>query len=128
MLNCRIALRCGMTALSLLLPFHAAPDSQVNGATPTGKAAVAAHVDFKIVIPQVLSLDLSGGGAPGFRAQTVAIYSNGRNVTLAASGAGSTTARRGVILRAAARKVIAQEAACRSPADAAALICTVAMP
>jgi hypothetical protein len=117
-----------MTALSLLLPLSAAPDSQVEGATPTGKAAVAAHVDFKIVIPEVLSLDLAGGGAAGFRAQTVAIYSNGRNVTLAASGTASTAVHRGVIFRAAARKVIAQEASCRSPADAAALICTVAMP
>jgi hypothetical protein len=124
-----------MAAISILLPLCAAPDSQIAGATAARKSAVAAHVDFKIVIPQVLSLDLAGGGSAGFRAHTVAVYSNGRNVTLAASSAESPAARRNVILRAAARRVIAQEAACRLPADAAAvvskagaLVCTVASP
>jgi hypothetical protein len=124
-----------MTATALLLPLWAAAES-LQAAPESGKVAAAAHVDFRIVIPNVLSMGLAGGESLGSGAQRVAIFSNGRNVTLAASGGSSAAARDNVILRAAAGKVVAREAACRLPADASrsvfpkpnGMICTVSMP
>jgi hypothetical protein len=64
------------------------------------------------------------------------IFSNSRNVTLAASTGSTPAARSNVILRAAAGKVIARDAACQLPAEASngvasnntRTICTVSMP
>jgi hypothetical protein len=125
-----------MTATSLLLPLWAAAESHLQAAPQSGKVSAAAHVDFRIVIPKVLSLGLTGGDSQSPGGQRVAIYSNSRNVTLAASGASTPAASNNVILRAAAGKVIVREAACQLPAGAArsvfprtnALICTVSMP
>jgi hypothetical protein len=98
--------------------------------------SAAAHVDFRIVIPQVLSLGLMGGDAQATGTQRVAIFSNSRTVTLAVSGGSVPAARNRVILRAAARKAIARDAVCQLPTDLAggglsappAMICTVSMP
>jgi hypothetical protein len=125
-----------MTATTLLLPLWAAAESHLQAAPEGRKVPAAAHVDFRIVIPKVLSVGLAGGESPGSGAQRVAIFSNGRNVTLAASGGSSAAARNNVILRSAAGKVIAREAACRLPADASrgvfpkpnGMLCTVSMP
>lgn len=129
-----------MTATSLLLPLWALADSQLQAAPQGAKMAATAHVDFRIVIPKVLSLGVAGGENDRPGAQRVAIFSNGRNVTLAASGGstgGSTpAARNNVILRAAAGRVIAREAACQLPPDTSrgvlpkpnGMICTVSMP
>ena len=125
-----------MTATSLLLPFWAAAESHLQVDTVSEKASATAHVDFRIVIPKVLSLDVAGGDTLGSGAQNIAIYSNNRTVTLAASTGRVPAARNGVILRAAARRVIAREAACQLPADATpsvalrtnGMICTVSMP
>jgi len=120
----------------LLLPLWAAAESHIQGGTGTGKVSAAAHVDFRIVIPKVLSLGIVGGDTQGLGAQRVAIYSNSRTVTLAASAGSMPAARSNVILRAAAGKVIAREAACQLPTDASSrgspmtngMICTVSMP
>jgi hypothetical protein len=125
-----------ITATSLLLPLWAAADSHLQAATASGKVSATAHVDFKIVIPKVLSIALADGDTEGSGAQKVAIFSNSRNVTLAASIGSTPAARSNVILRAAAGKVIARDAACRLPADASSgvaskntgMICTVSMP
>jgi hypothetical protein len=137
-LKCCLGLRGLITATSLLLPLWAAAESHVQGGigTGTGKVSAAAHVDFRIVIPKVLSVGLAGGDTQGLGAQRVAIYSNSRTVTLAASAGSVPAARNNVILRAAAGKVIAREAACQLPPDASrrvlakpnGMICTVSMP
>ena len=125
-----------MTATSLLLPLWAAAESHLQAGTASRKVSATAHLDFKIVIPKVLSVGLAGGDTQGSGAQKVAIFSNGRNVTLAASTGLTPAARSNVILRAAAGKVIAREAECQLPADASrgvasktsGMICTVSMP
>lgn len=125
-----------MTATSLLLPLWALAESQLQAAPQGGKMAATAHMDFRIVIPKVLSLGVAGGENERPGAQRVAIFSNGRNVTLAASGGSTPAARNNVILRAAAGKVIAREAACQLPPDTSrgvlpkpnGMICTVSMP
>ena len=125
-----------MTAMSLLLPLWAAAESQLEGGGSNAKVSARAHVDFRIVIPKVLSLGLAGSDTEGRGAQRVSIFSNGRNVTLAASTGSTRAARNNVILRAAAGKVIAREAACQLPTDASSailpkpngMICTVSMP
>jgi hypothetical protein len=125
-----------MIATSLLLPLWAAAESHLEGGKSNAKTFARAHVDFRIVIPQVLSLGLAGSDTPGSGAQRVAIFSNSRNVTLAASTGSTPAARNNVILRAAAGKVIAREAACQLPTDSSSvvlpktngMICTVSMP
>jgi hypothetical protein len=76
-------------------------------------------VNFKIVIPKVLYLRVNGGnepidGAPIDGAQTVAVMSNSRNVSLNATirTSDSDVHARGVVLGASARKTIAQDALC----------------
>ncbi len=135
-MKCCSGLRGLITATSLLLPLWAAAESHIQGGTGTGKVSAAAHVDFRIVIPKVLSLGIAGGDTQGLGAQRVAIYSNSRTVTLAASAGSMAAARNNVIPGAAAGKVIAREAACQLPADASpgvfskpnGMICTVSMP
>lgn len=131
-----------MSSTALLLPFTAVPESRVQTAVPSTAASAAAHVNFKIVIPQVLYLqvgdlqlgDLQLGGADSRNAgaQTVAVMSNGRNVTLNATlPAADSNARNrsnvilsaNVVLRASARKVIAQDTQCAlTPIPAAAAL------
>jgi hypothetical protein len=122
-----------MSSAALLLPFWAGAESQIE----TGSArhlTASAHVDFKIIIPKVLSLEVASGIHPGLGAQTVAISSNSHNVALAATVPGSEAARHDVLLSGAARKAIAQEAPCTLDAtgseapQASRMICTVSMP
>ncbi len=99
-----------------------------------------AHLDFKIVIPPVLSMDMADSLEVVRGAQTVAIYTNSHNATLAATLAVSDQARGNIILSSAARKVIAQTVYCAPGAAARAggaegsrrqddgVICTASMP
>jgi hypothetical protein len=120
----------------LLLPLWAGAESHLQGGPVSGKVSATAHVDFRILIPKVLSLGVAGGDTQGPGTQRVAIFSNSRNATLAASSGSMPAARNNVILRAAAGKVIAREAACQLPTDASSrvspktngMICTVSMP
>lgn len=132
------------TAAALLLPFLAAADSHLQTGASGGALRATAHLDFKIIIPQVLSMDVANGEDRVAGAKTVAIFSNSRNVTLAASARASDQARGNVILSAAARKVIRQNAACTlaftrlaaplqiaaagAQADAHRVVCTASMP
>jgi hypothetical protein len=108
---------------ALLLPMMAAPESHIQGVAVNGAVRASAHVDFKIIIPRTLSLDVGPESHRGQGARMVAITSNNRTVTLGATVHASdvdvsgTEARRNVILSAAARKIIAQDAAC-TPGDA----------
>jgi hypothetical protein len=129
-----------MSIASLLLPLTAASESHVQSAAPTARVAAAASVNFKIVIPKVLSLQMSDAGSLWLDAQTVTIMSNGHNVSLNATerNAAERTAKAGghagssVILSSAARKGIAQVSQCRLDDGVAAAgrmaVCTVSTP
>jgi hypothetical protein len=54
-------------------------------APPTARVTATASVNFKIVIPKLLSLQLADGGSLSPDAQTVTIMSNGHNVSLNAT-------------------------------------------
>jgi hypothetical protein len=108
---------------ALLLPMTAVPESHIRAAAVNGAVRASAHVDFRIIIPRTLSLDVGPESHRGQGAQMVAITSNNRTVTLGATihasdvDVSGAEARRNVILSAAARKSIAQDAAC-TPGDA----------
>ncbi|HEY1312234.1 MAG TPA: hypothetical protein VGE92_00060 [Steroidobacteraceae bacterium] len=111
----------GLLSVAALLPLMAAADSHLQSTAPGAALSAQAHVDFKIVIPEVLYLR---SGA----ADKVSIMSNSRNVTLSAT-APESAAHLGshVILRASAGKVIAQDADCTLPKSRP-VICTASMP
>ncbi len=122
----------------LAAPMLAAADSQMQTAAARHTAAATAHVDFRIIIPTVLSLALDKSAEPGRGAPSVAIGSNGHTVSLAATARGSD-ARSDVILGSGARRNIVQDAACAlrnhpptidsaHAADSRGTICTVSMP
>jgi hypothetical protein len=125
---------------ALLLPFLASADSQVVGSSARAAVKATAHLDFKIVIPRVLSMDMADSLEDVRGAQTVAIYTNSHNATLAATLAASDQARGNIILNSAARKVIAQNVHCApgaasyarvptgSPPDHEPVVCTASMP
>ncbi|MEP6886571.1 MAG: hypothetical protein ABJC66_17620 [Gammaproteobacteria bacterium] len=140
-----------MSTASLLLPLTAVPESHIQTAPPAAAVSAAGHVDFKIIIPKVLSLDMGDSNRLALDGATVSIMSNGHNVSLNAtehtastSAHTSALSHSGVILSAAARKGIAQSAQCRlgsgraaaapapargtSAGDSRATICTVSMP
>ena len=126
---------------ALLLPWAAVPESRVDTAAANSALQATARVNFKIVIPQVLYLNVGGAAA-----DTVAIMSNSRNVWLTATvrpsdDRGSRTrasavandGRGTVILSAAGGKVIAQNTLCtagetRPARGLSHVICTVSMP
>ncbi len=101
-----------MSSAALLLPISTGAESHLQMGAPGAALKATAHVDFKIIIPPVLYLDVSDHGVRVPGAQPVAIMSNSRNVTLAATASSADTARGNIILSAAARKVIAQGAFC----------------
>ncbi len=103
---------------ALLLPFLAAADSQVESGSARAALKATAHLDFKIVIPPVLSMDMADSLEVVRGAQTVAIYTNSHNATLAATLAVSDQARGNIILSSAARKIIAQNVYCAPGAAA----------
>jgi hypothetical protein len=128
-----------MSCAAMVLPFLAAADSHIQTAASSAALRATAHVEFKIIIPKVLYLQVGDSGP-------VAIMSNGRNVSLTATvrAPAANPAHGNVILSAAARKVIAQDAECTPgdlhPAaaavgvhsgvaiDASRVVCTASMP
>ena len=110
-----------VSTAALLLPLMTMAESHLH--TGTGAALVAtAHMNFKIVIPQVLSLQVGDMGP-------VAVMSNGRTLALTATARAPSAkpAPGNVILSAAARKVIAQDAVCAST-GAGPVLCTASLP
>lgn len=140
-----------MSTAALLLPLMVGAESHIQ-TQAAGTASVAtAHVNFKIIIPKVLYLRVGSGSDRTADAETVAILSNTRNVTLNATvrTPGSDVHNRGSVvlgtsvLGASAGKVIAQDALCAAgdahatPAPAEPghaklndrqVVCTVSMP
>jgi hypothetical protein len=96
-----------ITGAALLLPLTAVPESQIETGTASTAPSVTAHVNFKIVIPQVLYLRV-GPGNDGLK----------------------------VLLNASAKKSIAREAQCTpTPATVGTasaftrpIVCTASMP
>jgi hypothetical protein len=136
-------------AAALLLPLSAAPESHIQAQTPKDAidtaSSAAAHVNFKIIIPRVLSLRVPDADTVAVTTATVytaavatvAVTSNSHNVTLTATGRSPAEQVAGnIILSAAARKTIAQDAVCAGPARAAGgisipagrIVCTASMP
>jgi hypothetical protein len=134
---------------ALLLPMAAVPESRVEAGAANAASQATAHVNFRIIIPKVLYLQVGGTKDPDATADTVAIMSNSRNVWLTAtvrssdgadhSGPTHSAARPpashgNVILSAAGRKIIAQDTVCSAGEPHAAamgvsqVICTVSMP
>ena len=134
----------------MLLPSMVAAESHIQ-TKAAGTASVAtARVNFKIVIPTVLYLQVGNaadralGADPALGAdrplgaETVAIMSNSRNVTLNASVRrpdsevplpGNVVRGAPVILSASRRKVLAQDAPCTAgDAHPHPVVCTVSMP
>ena len=110
------AVRGLIAALALLLPWVAVAESHVDSGTAAAPI-VAAHLNFKIVIPQVLSLQVASGTGQHASGLTVAVMSTGRDVTLNAT------------VLTAARRSIAQNALCTSrDAHPGPLVCTASMP
>ena len=139
------AARAALASGVLLLPWLAAADSQIQGGVGRSNLRGTAHVDFRIVIPRMLALDLEGAAATGVAApgmaapvssaaapaQTVAVFANSRTIALGSTIRTSDESRGGLVLSSAARKAIAQAAVC-SPAPsrgaAAGIVCTASMP
>jgi hypothetical protein len=111
---------------AMLLPFLAAADSQRQLGVTGESLRATAHVNFKIVIPTVLSLDLPSGAESGRGAPGAAIFSNNHTVTLAATIRSSEESRGTVVLSSAARKVIAQKVPCMPGSRSSAALATVA--
>jgi hypothetical protein len=115
----------------------AAGESHLKPAAPTDSSSASAHVNFKIVIPNVLYVHIGGENARTPDTQSVSIFSNGRNVTLNSSLSTADSrdhAHGNLVLSAAGRKVIAQEAPCAlkfpraANGDSRQVICTASMP
>jgi hypothetical protein len=124
----------GLTgAGALLLPLLGAADSHLQSDATRSALSATAHVNFKIVIPQVLSLQMGSENHARAGATTVAIMSNSRTATLntadrAATDSGSVT-RGNVIFSTAAGRIIAEDAECAPrPIQGAAIFCTASMP
>ena len=127
-----LGLSRSMSIAALMLPLLAAGESQFDLGSTAPRAArplaADARLNFKIVIPQVLSLDIPGGARLATQARA-SIGSNGRSVALASTRA-ADAARHDLVLTAAAGRVLVREADCVPdvPARAARVTCTVAMP
>jgi hypothetical protein len=67
-----------MSTAALLLPLTAVPESRIQTAATGAAASASAHVNFKIVIPQVLYLRVGGESARTTDSPIVAVMSNGR--------------------------------------------------
>ena len=74
-----------MSATALLLPLTVVPESRIQTGAARAALSATAHVNFKIIIPKILYLHVGGGNDCIAGAETVAIMSNSRNVTLNAT-------------------------------------------
>jgi hypothetical protein len=107
-----------MTTFALLMPLMAVAESHSESGAATPALLATAHLNFKIVIPKVLSMQVAGEGDRIAGAQMVAVRSTGRNVTMNAT-----------ILTAAARRSLAQDTPCRrGDAHGGPVVCTASMP
>jgi hypothetical protein len=81
----RAAFRGLISAAALLVPFMAAADSHLQTKAIDAKFITSAHVDFKIIIPPVIYLELRTGNERGKGPVRMHVMSNSRAVALHAS-------------------------------------------
>ena len=121
-----------MGSAALLVPMIAVPESRVQiGEAGTAPQATA-HVNFKIVIPEVLYLHVEGVNSRELQTNAWLTAS----VRTHTSGGDAAPPHGNVVLNAAAHKIIAQDTACtlsepragRASAVATQLVCTASMP
>lgn len=84
-MKCSWAFKGLISTAALLLPLMAVPESRIQTGAASAALSATAHVNFKIIIPTVLSLQVGSGSDRAAGAETVAIMSNGRNVWLNAT-------------------------------------------
>jgi hypothetical protein len=142
----RLVLLVGGGGAVWMLPVTAVPESRVETAAPGAALVATAHVNFKIIVPKVLYLQVGSSSDRAIGAETVAVMSNSHNATLNATVRtleANAPARGNLILSAAGRSIIAQDAQCSlgagrappartasmaGPTAAQRVICTVSMP
>ncbi len=110
--------RLTSTVGCLLLPLSVPAESGLSD----GDQRTTAHLMFKIVIPQVLSVDLG---------QTLSVGGNQQKVFLLTPGEGGIVAEhRQIIMSLSGHHSIAQFAACSrtGASDHPAMSCTISMP
>jgi hypothetical protein len=111
------AIRGLIAVVALFMPLMAAAESHVESGAATAALGATAHLNFKIVIPKVLYLQVAGKAELITGEQTVAVMSTGREVALNAT------------VLTAARRSIEQNAPCaRGDAHPGPLVCTASMP
>lgn len=129
------AVRGLIAGLVLLMPLMVMAESHMDGKAANARLNPTAHVNFKIVIPSVLYLNVAGEGNPVPGAPTVTVTSTGRDVALNATVRAPTAgpqasigaaAAGSIVLTAAARKSIAQNVPC-TRGDGP-IVCTASMP
>jgi hypothetical protein len=129
------AVRGLIAGVVLLIPMMAVADSHIESGASTASLNATAHLNFKIVIPKVLYLNVVSGDDRIAGAPTVAVMSTGRDVTLNATLRVPTAgvpasidkaAAGSIVLMAAARKSIAQNVPC-TRGDGP-IVCTASMP
>ena len=108
----------------LLLPVWAPGESNMGSDSQRSMQVATAHLKFKIVIPQVLSLEIVDAGRAG--ALALAISGNDQKVyRVSASG---RVAHHSLILSGAGHRSIAQFASCDTAPAVPLVSCTVSMP
>jgi hypothetical protein len=117
------SLRLIVGAAALCVPLLTAADSMLETRSDAATLRAQARVDFKIIIPSVLSLDLTHD------ARRAELFSTNRSVSLGVSDRASA-ASRGATLIIAGRRIIAQTTTCvpSTAAASALLVCTASMP
>jgi hypothetical protein len=128
----------GGVAAALLLPSTAVPESRVATGSAGAALTATARLNFRIIIPRVLYVQVGSVSDPGPGPDKVSVMTNSHNASLNATlrTPDSKTPERGsLILSGAARKAIAQDATCSlasTPAgragEARQIVCTVSMP
>jgi hypothetical protein len=126
--HCRYCLGTAVIGAALLmLPRPAAPDSHLATGARDAALRATAHLDFKIIIPPVLGLNLDSG--PGLHAGglPVALFGNTPTLTLSSSTRGTS---RNLVLTAVAHGVIAAHSYCGVDGAPGVhrVTCTAAMP
>ena len=116
-------------ALLLVMPLRSSADSALQASNGKAALSAVAHVNFKIVIPKVLLLQVEAASGRAAGSATVAVLGNSHSVTMI-PGHGSVT------LSASSGRAIDQATTCAWSANAAAageaiparFVCTAVMP
>jgi hypothetical protein len=120
-----------MSGATLLVPLMTAADSRLRAGAPDTALSASAQLNFRIVIPQFLSVATGG-------ADNVSIITNSRSLTLSAGirmPDSNVRVQGNTLLSAPAGRVIARDSRCTPERVAAAakidsrrIVCTASMP